>query len=70
MQCAVGTSTFQYAFVGSNPYYVKLQITNTRWGLAALVLLSLWGGMLLCMCHACIPTQKVQAPAQSYSGLD
>ena len=30
MQCAVGSSTFQYAFVGSNPYYVKLQITNTR----------------------------------------
>jgi len=30
VQCAVGSSTFQYAFVGSNPYYVKLQVTNTR----------------------------------------
>lgn len=35
VQCAVGSSTFQYAFVGSNPYYVKLQITNTRCALAA-----------------------------------
>lgn len=34
VQCAVGSSTFQYAFVGSNPYYVKLQITNTRCALA------------------------------------
>jgi len=30
VQCAVGSSVFQYAFVGSNPYYIKLQITNTR----------------------------------------
>ena len=30
VQCAVGSSNFQYAFVGSNPYYIKLQITNTR----------------------------------------
>ncbi|KAK9845924.1 hypothetical protein WJX81_006098 [Elliptochloris bilobata] len=35
VQCAVGSSTFQYAFVGSNPYYIKMQITNTRVPVAA-----------------------------------
>ncbi|XP_059142648.1 uncharacterized protein LOC131930253, partial [Physella acuta] len=30
VQCPVGTSTIQYAFQGSNPYYLKLQIRNAR----------------------------------------
>ncbi|KAK0056406.1 expansin-YoaJ-like isoform X1 [Biomphalaria pfeifferi] len=30
VQCPVGSSTIQYAFQGSNPYYLKLQIRNAR----------------------------------------
>ena len=30
VQCNVGASAFQYSFQGSNEFYVKLAITNTR----------------------------------------
>ncbi|XP_055865272.1 expansin-YoaJ-like [Biomphalaria glabrata] len=30
VQCPVGGSTIQYAFQGSNPWYIKLQIRNAR----------------------------------------
>lgn len=30
VQCAVGDSNFVYSFQGSNPYYLKLQVANTR----------------------------------------
>ena len=30
VQCAVGGSTFVYTFEGSNPFYVKMRISNTR----------------------------------------
>ena len=30
MQCDTGTSPFQYSLQGSNAYYIKLQIANTR----------------------------------------
>lgn len=30
VQCNVGESNFIYSFQGSNPYYLKLQVANTR----------------------------------------
>lgn len=30
VQCQVGTSSFQYSFQGSNSYYIKMSVTNTR----------------------------------------
>ena len=30
VQCNVGSSNFIYSFQGSNPYYLKLQVANTR----------------------------------------
>lgn len=40
VQCAVGNTFFQYSFAGSNPYYIKLQITNTRVPVASVELLT------------------------------
>ena len=40
VQCAVGNTFFQYSFAGSNPYYIKLQISNTRVPVAAVQLLT------------------------------
>ena len=30
VQCNVGDSKFVYSFQGSNPYYLKMQVANTR----------------------------------------
>lgn len=30
VQCNVGNNSFIYSFQGSNPYYLKLQVANTR----------------------------------------
>ena len=30
VQCNVGNSSFVYSFQGSNPYYLKMQVANTR----------------------------------------
>jgi len=30
VECPVGSGLFQYLFAGSNPYYIKLQVRNTR----------------------------------------
>ncbi len=30
VQCAVGSTPFVYSFQGSNPYYIKMQISNHR----------------------------------------
>ena len=40
VQCAVGETAFQYSFQGSNPYYIKLSITNTRVPIASVQLLT------------------------------
>lgn len=31
MQCNTGEAPFQYSWQGSNAYYLKMQISNTRW---------------------------------------
>ena len=35
VQCAVGGSSFVYTFEGSNPFYVKMRVSNTRVPVAA-----------------------------------
>lgn len=30
VQCAVGSTPFVYSFQGSNPYYIKMQVSNHR----------------------------------------
>jgi hypothetical protein len=30
VQCNVGSSSFQYSFQGSNAYFIKMQVANTR----------------------------------------
>ena len=32
-QCNVGNGPVYYSFQGSNPFYIKMAIFNTRWGL-------------------------------------
>ncbi len=34
VQCAVGNTPFVYSFQASSAYYIKLQISNHRWGRA------------------------------------
>lgn len=40
VQCQVGQSSFVYGMSGSNPYYVKLQVANTRVPVAAVSIMT------------------------------
>ena len=66
VQCPVGDNKLQYAFQGSNPWYLKLQVSNYRYANTCFTLFFVVGLCRLLFPYPTLQKSKLQMKNMSY----